>query len=259
MNTQDYIASGIIERYLLGELSEQERVELEAMAKKHPEVKAEIELVEATMMNFAAKTPPAGLKQKIAAQLTFSETTVIPLEQKKNKFPTWLVAACFALLIGSSAYNIILMNQLNDTKEQLAVVKTENEKFAVDFEAQSKSYGEMAQEMAVLMHPENKKIMLKGMEISPSSMAAIYWNQNTNDVYINVNSLPVPSADKQYQLWAIVDGKPVDAGVFTMTSDSASIQKMKSISGAQAFAVTLEKKGGNPTPTMTAMYLMGNV
>ena len=78
-------------------------------------------------------------------------------------------------------------------------------------------------------------------------------------MYINVNSLPVPSADKQYQLWAIVDGKPVDAGVFTMTSDSASIQKMKSISGAQAFAVTLEKKGGNPTPTMTAMYLMGNV
>jgi hypothetical protein len=34
---------------------------------------------------------------------------------------------------------------------------------------------------------------------------------------------------------------------------------MRSVSGAQAFAVTLEKKGGSLSPTMTAMYLQGNV
>lgn len=257
MNIQDYISSGIIESYVLGHLSEKERKELEEMAMQHPEVISEIEQVEKTLLNFASKNPPADLKQKIQNKLDFNENKVIQMEPKKNR--TWLVAASIALLIGSSIYNIVLMNKLKDTEDQLAVVSSDNEKYVRDFEAQSKSYGEMAQEMAVLMSPENKKIMLKGMDVAPSSMAVIYWNQNTKDVYINVNSLPVPSEDKQYQLWAIVDGKPVDAGVFEMKSDSASLQKMKTIIGAQAFAVTLEKKGGNPTPTMTAMYLMGNV
>lgn len=257
MNIQDYISSGIIESYVLGQLSDKERAEVEAMATKHAEVKTEIELVETTLIKFASKNPPTDLKQKIQNKLDFNETKVVPIYPNKNR--TWLLVASFALLISSSIYNIILMNKLKESEDQLAVLSFENKKFVRDFEAQSKSYGEMAQEMAVLMNPENKKIMLKGMEMSPNSMAAIFWNQNTKDVYINVNSLPMPSEDKQYQLWAIVDGKPVDAGVFDMSSDSSSLQKMKSISGAQAFAVTLEKKGGNPTPTMSAMYLLGNV
>ena len=34
---------------------------------------------------------------------------------------------------------------------------------------------------------------------------------------------------------------------------------MKSIGSAQAFAITLENAGGSPTPTMTAMVVMGAV
>ena len=68
----------------------------------------------------------------------------------------------------------------------------------------------------------------------------------------------MPAKDKQYQLWAIIDGKPIDAGMMDIEAPGA-IHKMKSITGAQAFAVTLEKKGGSANPTMNAMYLMGNV
>ncbi|MBA3971077.1 MAG: anti-sigma factor [Bacteroidetes bacterium] len=151
----------------------------------------------------------------------------------------------------------MLKNKLNSAEEQLTELSLEKEKYVRDFETQSASYKTMAEEMAVVMQPENKKIMLKGLDAAPQAMAAVYWNQNTKDVYINVSSLPSPSADQQYQLWAIVDGKPIDAGLFDM--NSTSLHKMKTIEGAQAFAVTLEKKGGSPTPTMTAMYLMGNV
>jgi anti-sigma-K factor RskA len=34
---------------------------------------------------------------------------------------------------------------------------------------------------------------------------------------------------------------------------------MKNIPKAEAFAITLEKAGGSPTPTLTAMYVMGKV
>jgi anti-sigma-K factor RskA len=34
---------------------------------------------------------------------------------------------------------------------------------------------------------------------------------------------------------------------------------MKSFGSAQAFAITLEKAGGSPTPTMDEMYVMAKV
>jgi hypothetical protein len=34
---------------------------------------------------------------------------------------------------------------------------------------------------------------------------------------------------------------------------------MKVVEAAQAFAVTLEKKGGSRTPTLDQMYVLGNV
>jgi len=258
LNIQEYISSGIVESYVLGQLSDSEMAEVTALALKHPELKAEIELVENTLIKYASKNPPLELKEKIAVKLDLKEATIISIDEKKTKAIRWLVAASVILLVSSSIYNIILIDKLKESEAQLSALNSENEKYVKDFEAQSKSYGEMAQEMAVLMNPENKKIMLKGMEIAPTALAAIYWNQNTTDVYINVNSLPMPAKDKQYQLWAIVDGKPVDAGVMDMEAPGA-LHKMKSIAGAQAFAVTLEKKGGSPIPTMNAMYLMGSV
>lgn len=258
MDIQEYISSGIIESYVLGLLSDKEMAEVAALALQYPELLTEIELTERTLIKYAAKAPPPFIKEKIAAKLELKQIPVISIEQNKIRSIRWLVAASVILLVGSAIYNIILTDKLKESEAQLSVLSSENEKYVKDFEAQSRSYGEMAQEMAILMNPENKKIMLKGMDLAPTALAAIYWNQNTKDVYINVNSLPMPAEDKQYQLWAIVDGKPVDAGMMDMEAPGA-LHKMRSIEGAQAFAVTLEKKGGSPNPTMNAMYLMGNV
>jgi len=56
----------------------------------------------------------------------------------------------------------------------------------------------------------------------------------------------------------MVDGKPVDAGMIDM-NEAAPFMKLKNIPRAEAFAITLEKKGGSPVPTMDALYVMGKV
>ena len=64
--------------------------------------------------------------------------------------------------------------------------------------------------------------------------------------------------ENQYQLWAIIDGKPVDAGVFD--TSLAGLLKMKEIgNGAAAFAVTIEPRGGKASPTLETMQVVGNV
>ncbi len=93
---------------------------------------------------------------------------------------------------------------------------------------------------------------------SPSSLATVFWNTESKAVYLLVNQLPKPATGKQYQLWAIADGKPVDAGIFEL-GEGITFIKLKTIAKAEAFAITLEKKGGSETPTMDAMYVMGKV
>ncbi len=62
-------------------------------------------------------------------------------------------------------------------------------------------------------------------------------------VYIEVDKLPTAPQGMQYQLWAIVDGKPVSEG---MLGPGGGLHRMIDVDNAQAFAVTLEKQGGKP-------------
>jgi anti-sigma-K factor RskA len=114
--------------------------------------------------------------------------------------------------------------------------------------------------MSLMKNPLMTIVKLPGVPNSPapSSMATVYWNSESKDVYLLINELPKPATGKQYQLWAIVDGKPVDAGIFD-TDNGMSFVKLKTIPKAEAFAITLEKKGGSKTPTMDSMYVMGRV
>lgn len=69
---QEYISSGIIESYVLNQVTEEERAELEAMASKHPEIKAEIRAIEEVLVNYAmahSKTPPKNLKEQIFSKI----------------------------------------------------------------------------------------------------------------------------------------------------------------------------------------------
>ena len=54
---------------------------------------------------------------------------------------------------------------------------------------------------------------MPGLEKSPESAVVALWNQQTNQVYLDVQNLPAAPAGKQYQLWGIVDGTPVDMGM----------------------------------------------
>jgi anti-sigma-K factor RskA len=72
-----------------------------------------------------------------------------------------------------------------------------------------------------------------------------------------VNNLPKPAAGKQYQLWAIVNGQPVDAGMLNW-NDATIVASMKNIPQAQAFAITLEDEGGHPLP-QGVMYVLGSI
>ena len=54
MNIKEYIKSGVLEEYVLGTLTEAERLNVETLAVKNAEVKAEIEIIERSFEGYAA-------------------------------------------------------------------------------------------------------------------------------------------------------------------------------------------------------------
>ena len=100
---------------------------------------------------------------------------------------------------------------------------------------------------------------MDGTSVSPQSYTTVYWDTTSHDVYLLINNLPAPASNEQYQLWALLDGKPIDMGVLEIFEKPLQLYRMKNIQAAQAFAITLEKKGGSPTPSLDKMYVMGKL
>ncbi|WP_165370534.1 anti-sigma factor [Hymenobacter persicinus] len=277
MNIQDYIESGILEEYALGVLSEAERTEVERQAATHPEIQRELTAILAAVDGYAqAHTvePPAGLRERVLAgwQSAIHQPVQAPepvaaapaepvvrqlvpeAEPSASRF-NWLMAASVALLLLSAAANLVLYNRWKDAETSLVIAQTEQSRVATTMQAVNKS---LASQVQVLRNDEFKAIDLSGTPAAPTAKARVLYNAATKAVFVDVRRLPAPPAGKQYQLWALDNGKPVDAGVLVAaTTAGDSLQQMKDISSAQAFAMTVEPEGGSENPTLSTMTVIG--
>ncbi|AMM52562.1 hypothetical protein TH61_17140 [Rufibacter sp. DG15C] len=291
MNTQEYIESGILEVYAAGGLTDTERADVDRMALQYPAVKAALEEAHLAIEAYAlqhAQTPPAYLQDRILQQIqnmessqaiasvennlteqpaqqataNASEAKVISMEEaffnaRKKSTPERLRVAAMLLLLMSAATNFYLYFQWKDSEQELAIAQQSVKQYAYETSQLEYRTDRTENFLAVVRDPQTQSIPLKGTPQHAAAAAKVFWNQETKEVFIDPASLPKAPSDKQYQLWALVDGKPVDAGVIAASTDA--LLRMKTIEKAQAFAVTLEPKGGSVNPTLDAMYVMGAI
>jgi len=269
VNVQDYISSGIVESYVLGLSSPEESAEFERMCVAHQEIvdaRNAFEIQLEKELQQQKMDPPRELKSRIFSEIGRDKSPTVKTQLAKPSlvprigFAKYVAAASVILLAGSVLLNIYLFSQYKRTVanvEQLIAAQTQVADNNKMLQTKLINYENA---ISLMQDPIMSVIKMPGVpkSPSPSSLATVYWNTQSKDVYLLVNQLPAPLPDKQYQLWAIVDGKPVDAGVFVMTT-GVSFVKLKTIPKAEAFAITLEKKGGSATPDMAAMYVMGKV
>ncbi len=278
MNIEEYIASGILELYTLGELSPTEMAEVEEMSARYPDVQQELDRIQETLQAMALQSaiaPRPALKNKILDQIgTPATTEAAPVASdaspittnnkgRQTKTVSWLqygLAASIALAIVATLAAFYFRSQWKDTEQTLNSLQTQNLQMAQQYKTASQQVDRLSQDLAVVSNPDFQAVKMSGLDPAPNSKAQVYWNPDSRQVYLKVNEMPANPQDKQYQLWAIVDGKPVNAGLFDITGEGAQpLMTMQNISNASAFAVTLEPRGGSKSPTMEAMYVQGAV
>jgi anti-sigma-K factor RskA len=266
VNIHDYIATGILEAYALGELSERERAAVEKNLAQYPELREELARVEETqerLLMEAAVAPKASIKANLFAQIDKTappEAKVVAISASAaTRIWKYAVAASVTIALIASFQAYYYWNKWRASETSLTELTALNQRTAEDYNRVNQHLDKMENDLKnVVNNPAFKRVAMMGTPNAPQSMAYVYWNESSKEVYVSIQSLKQLSKDNQYQLWAIIDGKPVDAGVFD--SNTAGLLKMKDIaSGAAAFAVTIEPRGGKPTPTLETMQVMGNV
>ena len=273
MNIPDYITSGILESYALGTVSDQERREVECLSAIYPEVRQELDRFTLALENYAlmhSVAPPADLQDRIRERLTFAdpdlspdvtdETKVIPLQRERPVFQVaWLAAAAVGLVLIAFAY--FLMSQLQQKRALADQMAAANTQLQTEMGQLRQQQTRDAQLLALLRQPgvETVRLAAAKPDGAPADVL-VYWDREKKQVTLEVERLPELPADKQYQLWALVDGKPIDAGVFNNRVDRFALQQTnRPIRAADTFAITIEKTGGSPVPTLSALVALGKV
>jgi anti-sigma-K factor RskA len=263
-----YIESGAIESCVLGLASPEEEAVLYSLAAEHAEVKEALDAFAGLVQLQAeenAITPPAAIKQrlleKLAGEFAQPKAAVVPVNSeietngakviKTGGFNVWrnVAAAAIILFIVSAGLNVYYYSSYSQVTGKYQALLTERSTLQASNDDYHKALNIIQDS---IMHV----VRMPGVPGRENNQAIVYWDARTKDVYVYAQTLQQAPQGKQYQLWALVDGQPVDAGVI---GDCNTVCKMKNIPRAQAFAITLENAGGSKTPNLQAMYVMGKV
>lgn len=273
MDIKKYIESGILEQYVLGTLQPSEVKEVHRLLEEYPVLRSEVMSIEIALEQYARAhgiEPPAGLENLILKQIDAEN----PKPQTKSNSNNYkhdvgekaqssgllskiLLALLTMGLLGALLSYFNSNEKLVNLESDHAKLQETHEKLKSDCEELQANFKDSEQYLAFVQDVNTKPIFMNGTDNAKNALSAVYWNPIKKKSYLKTFVMPDVPSDKQYQLWAIVDGKPIDMGVFDLELEVNELIEIPHIENAQAFAVTLEKRGGVASPTMEAMYVLG--
>ncbi len=242
----------------MGDLSLSDRQEVEKNLAQYPELREEVKQIEETQEAFlqrAATAPRAKLREQILSLVeNKKETKAVSLVPSY-----WRLAAAASITVGLFVSYLAYDYRDKWLKTVVALngMVDENQQIAQNYNIVNQKLDKIEQDFSVIENSAFTKVVMKGTDNNPNALASVYWNPTSQEAYLSIQTLREISSDNQFQLWAIVDGKPVDMGVFD--ENFLGLLKMKSVAGAQAFAVTIEPRGGKETPSLETMQVVGTI
>ncbi|MGB5370905.1 MAG: anti-sigma factor [Flavobacteriaceae bacterium] len=262
MDVEKYISSGVLELYVAGLLSEKENLEVHRYAMEHPEIKSEIEAIEAAVMAVARTASPDrkitfdGIADRMQGP---RETKVVPISEKSGKWTTYLGwAASVFLSIG--LFWMYTENQKLRSENELA---EKNNDMLEQQIADANLSLENTQNLLALLRDKNVKVVpLGGQEVSPTSYAKAYWNEQDQKLFIDAIGLPEPPDGMVYQVWSLKLNPltPTSVGLLEdFAMDNNKVFALSNPNDSEAFGITLEPAGGSTSPNLEQLYALGAV
>jgi anti-sigma-K factor RskA len=249
-----------IPAYVLGALDEEEREALE----RHLEggcdgCEAEMLLASRDLEALAATHAPVEPAATTRARLLHTvRETAAPRPRGLNWVPL-AAAATLALLAWSGWTQIELRREVERLTADREATEVRMSGLRADLERARRRLDRYAAASRILAAPGLETVRLAGLEAAPEASAQALVAGPGGKAVFYASNLAAPGPGRTYQLWVIVAGSPVSAGVFDVEADGSGSLIVDSLAEAEkveAWAVTLEPAGGVAQPT-GPMVLMG--
>jgi len=127
----------------------------------------------------------------------------------------------------------------------LADASAERDRLAGRLAASERTLGDLTSR-------ETRTVALAGTEHAPAAAARAFLDPENRRLVLVVYELPPPPPGRSYQLWVIVGGDPVSAGVFDVDPEGRTRYEttgVPAVEGPVTIAVTVEPAGGLPKPS----------
>ncbi|AKA35776.1 anti-sigma factor [Flagellimonas lutaonensis] len=236
-----FLDSDLLEKYLLGDTSTEESLQVERYIAMYPEVRKTYNELQENLEAFAkmhAKKTPEGLKEIILNRIRNER-------MGRRRFYRFAVAASIAALVfaGSSYF---FWNQNQDLQKTNTMVTNKIKTLEEDMKVQLE---DLRNQYIVLNNPNTKKYSINGNKKAKELKAVAYVNPVKKLSYINVSHLPELPEDQCYQMWAEVNGELVNLGVIKQFGDKERLMALPYGEDAIGY-ITIEPQGGNQSPTV---------
>lgn len=273
--------------FVLGILEEPERSELLAHIEGgcdlcttlYPELST---LVSYLPLAAAATPPPAGLRNRILAAAGVAgveESQRAPglpvgdtrhgtgggghlkrdFRPANNRFAGALALAAGVAIVFLVVQAVRLGNDLREARTEAVARAADVERLTRELDGVRATVAQQTALIDLLEQPGSGLVTLASLAPAPGASGKVLWDTARGQGYLWVRRLPVDPDGKDYQLWAIVDGAPVSAGVFSVSTEGEALVPLAAIGenpAVSAFAITIEPAGGLPAPS-GEMVLLG--
>jgi anti-sigma-K factor RskA len=233
----------------------------------NPELKrrvAELSVTATALAHVAPDAePPPSLKARVLASAQAPVLATAPV----IRFPAWIpwaIAACLAVAVAWTGRRYSEVRDANASlAEQQRVAAQALEQVRGQLDEAKRLVTESSRQVAELSTKLKDEDDLAHFKITtlasmlgntPAAIAVAVWDPTREQGVLSVSKLPAAASEKDYQLW-VIDKQypaPVSAGVFVVdpvTGDAHIVFRAdKPVSAIAKFAVSLERKGGAPSP-----------
>ncbi len=243
--------SGLLELYVLGDLGLHEKSEIETALLKYPELKTDLLEIEKAFFAYGSahsiKAPQSVLDKvldqtKNTAKPTNTTVTKTPPEVESSKGLSTLMKIGFWGLLATTL--MLFFTQKS------AQSKFDND-FATYKETCDRVNNDLKEKVALykeLSKIDNKIIEVQATEKYPDTKMIFNTNEATKRNFIQFKFLPELKSNQSYQLWSLKpDSDPIPLTVF---EDISELLEVAFEEGTNAYAITIEPKGGQDAPTL---------
>ncbi|WP_040278365.1 hypothetical protein [Psychroserpens damuponensis] len=210
-----FFQSGLLDKYVLDEISASERLKVEHYIDTYPEVESEYLRLQSHLETLAkanAVEAPQFILDHILDDIKAEETPVIKMETSHRKTPWYSIAASVvALFFASAAFMMYEQNQ--ELLEENQVVVDEIFDLRSDIDINNKKLDDVMRQFIKLNNPETEKYVLRGNARAKNLKTVAYINAVEKTSMIDVVSLPHLEKDEFVEVYAQMEDKLVSLGI----------------------------------------------